>query len=102
MTFLITAYDSKEPGTLERRMQIRPRHLENLAQLKQTGTILCAGGIIGKEGHPIGSALIVDLADEEQVRQYLAKEPYVVGGVWKDVTVEAYNVVFQDNEMVGT
>ena len=39
MQFLITAYDGL--GMLEKRMAVRPRHLENISRVK--GKILCAG-----------------------------------------------------------
>ena len=38
MQFVITAYDG--PNMLEKRMEVRPRHLQNLSRLK--GKILCA------------------------------------------------------------
>ena len=46
MQFLIRAYDG--PGMLEKRMEVRMRHLENLAKVR--GKILCAGGLLDEEG----------------------------------------------------
>ena len=42
MQFLIKAYDGA--NMLERRMEIRPRHLENLARVMDR--VLCAGGLL--------------------------------------------------------
>ncbi len=33
-----------------------------------------------------GSAVIVDFDNEAGVKKYLANEPYVVSGVWKEIT----------------
>ena len=46
MQFIITAYDGE--GMLEKRMRVRPRHLENMAKVK--GRVLCAGGLLDKDG----------------------------------------------------
>ena len=45
MQFLITAYDG--PSMLEKRMEVRERHLENMKKLK--GKVVCAGGLLDEE-----------------------------------------------------
>ena len=42
MQFIVRAYDG--PGMLEKRMEVRPRHLENMG--KVNGKVLCAGGLL--------------------------------------------------------
>ena len=41
---------------------------------------------------------MVDFDDEAGVKEYLANEPYVVAGVWKDITCEPLNVVLVNGE----
>ena len=50
MQYIITGYDGS--GMLEKRLAVRPRHLQNLAQVK--GRILCAGGLLDDAGRMKG------------------------------------------------
>jgi len=40
MQFLLVAYDGTDQGALERRMKVRPEHLEKIAELKKRGEFL--------------------------------------------------------------
>lgn len=101
MQFLITAYDGTDEGALDRRMSVRPLHLESVAKVKEKGTVLCAGGILDENGRMIGSALVFDLPSREALNEYLANEPYVIHGVWKDIRIDSYNAVLLNNEKYG-
>ena len=46
MQFIVKAYDGK--GMLEKRMAVRPRHLEGMKALGKQ--IICAGGLLDEEG----------------------------------------------------
>ena len=94
MQFIIKAYDG--PNMFEKRMEVRPQHLEGMAKLGRH--IVCAGGLTDETGKLKGSALIVDFDDEAGAKEYLAHEPYVVAGVWKDITCEPLNVVLVNGE----
>ena len=89
MQFMIKAYDGE--GMLEKRMAVRPRHLEGMKKLGRQ--IICAGGLLDDEGQMKGSALIVEFPDRAALDEYLANEPYVVEGVWEKIEVENMNVV---------
>ena len=96
MQFIITAYDGE--GMLEKRMQVRPRHLENLAKVR--GRVLCAGGLLD-DGRMKGSVLIMDFDDRSLLDEYLCSEPYVAEGVWEKVDVQPMNVVILNGEKVN-
>ena len=100
MQFIITAYDSTGPDALARRMEVRPRHLANMQKVRETGRVVCAGGLMNEEGKPRGSFLIMEFRDREALDDYLAHEPYVTEHVWQDIRVEPCNVVIKDDEMV--
>lgn len=89
MQFLVTAYDGE--NMLDKRMEVRPRHLENMARLGKK--VVVAGGFLDEEGKMKGSALVLDLASKEELDKYLASEPYIVEKVWERVEVETLNVV---------
>ena len=46
MQFIVKAYDG--PDMLEKRMEVRPRHLEGMKKLGKQ--IICAGGLLDNEG----------------------------------------------------
>ncbi|MCR4891168.1 MAG: YciI family protein [Lachnospiraceae bacterium] len=89
MQFLIRAYDGE--GKLDKRMEVRPRHLEGMKGL--SGHIISAGGLLDEEGKMKGSALIMDFESREELDEYLANEPYVLEKVWEKIEVEPINVV---------
>ena len=89
MQFIIKAYDGA--GMLEKRMEVRPRHLEGMARLGSH--VICAGGLLDEEGKMKGSALVMDFDDRNELDAYLASEPYVQEHVWEKIEVERMNVV---------
>ena len=97
MQYLITAHDG--PDMLDRRMEVRPRHLENMG--KVDGRVICAGGLLDDAGKMKGSVLIMEFEDRAGLDAYLASEPYIAEGVWEKVEVEPMNVVIVNGEKVG-
>ena len=89
MQFVFIAYDGE--GMLERRMAVRPRHLEGMAALGSH--VICAGGLLDEEGKMKGSALIMEFENRDELEAYLANEPYVQEHVWEKIEVERMNVV---------
>ena len=89
MQFLIKAYDGA--GKLDKRMEVRPRHLEGMQKLGEH--IICAGGLLDENGKMKGSALILEMEDRAALDAYLATEPYVTEHVWEKIEVETMNVV---------
>ena len=94
MQFLIKAYDGE--GMLEKRIEVRPRHLEGMKALGKQ--IICAGGLLDDEGKMKGSALVMEFENRAALDEYLKNEPYVVEGVWQKVEVETMNVVLVNGE----
>ena len=89
MQFLVKAIDG--PNMLEKRMEVRPRHLEGMKALGKQ--VICAGGLLDEAGKMKGSALVMDFPDRAALDAYLAAEPYVVEGVWQRIEVEVINMV---------
>lgn len=94
MQFIIKAYDG--PNMLDKRMEVRPRHLDGMAKLGKQ--IICAGGLLDEQGKMKGSALVMEFPDRAALDEYLAGEPYVVEGVWQKIEVEILNVVLVNGE----
>lgn len=89
MQFLVRAYDGA--GKLDKRMEVRPRHLEGMQKLSDH--IVTAGGLLDEDGKMKGSALIMDFENREALDNYIKNEPYVVEGVWEKIEIEPINVV---------
>ncbi|MBO6164665.1 MAG: hypothetical protein J6N77_06410 [Lachnospiraceae bacterium] len=96
MQFLIKAYDGE--GMLEKRMAVRPRHLEGMKKLGSH--IICAGGLLDEAGRMKGSALVLEFEDRAELEEYLANEPYILEHVWEKVDVEVMNVVIVNGEKI--
>ena len=94
--YVIKAYDGE--GKLDKRMEVRPRHFEGMEKMKEH--ILCAGGMLDDDGKMIGSLLVIEFENREQLDEYLAHEPYVVEHVWERIEVERMNVVIYDREII--
>ena len=89
MQFLIRAYDGA--GKLDKRMEVRPRHLEGMKKLSDH--IVSAGGLLDEEGKMKGSALIMYFESRKELDEYIANEPYVLEKAWEKIEIEPINVV---------
>ncbi len=94
MQFIVRACDGE--GMLEKRMAVRPRHLEGMKRM--SAHIICAGGLLDEEGKMKGSVLVLDLEDRAALDEYLENEPYVLEHVWEKIEVERMNVVIVKGE----
>ena len=97
MQFIIRAYDGKD--MLDRRMEVRPRHLENMGRVN--GKVICVGGLLDDTGKMKGSVLVMEFENRAGLDAYLASEPYIAEHVWERVEVESMNVVIVNGEKVG-
>ncbi|MDQ3292717.1 MAG: YciI family protein [Bacteroidota bacterium] len=90
--YLITAYDFTDSEALNRRMAIRPAHLDGVRKLKQTGNFIIGGAILNPTGQMMGSSMIVAFTSEEELNSYLKTEPYLTGKVWDKVEIKPFRV----------
>ena len=97
MQFMIKACDGE--NMLEKRMEVRPRHLEGMKKLGKQ--IICVGGLLDEEGKMKGSALVLEFPDRTALDEYLKNEPYVIEGVWQKIEIETMNVVLVNGEKVS-
>ncbi|MBS1717013.1 MAG: hypothetical protein JSS72_04710 [Armatimonadetes bacterium] len=90
--WVIHAWDGTDPDALSRRMAVREQHLEGVEVLKSRGQYLIGGAMFDDEGKMIGSTMIVQFETIEERDAWLAREPYLVGDVWKDWKITAFRV----------
>ena len=97
MQYLINAYDGE--NMLEKRMEVRPRHLENINKLGKH--VVFAGGRLNDDGKPVGSVMVMEFDTRAELDEYMKSEPYIEEKVWDKVDVEAFNTVILGGAKVG-
>ncbi|KAL1746573.1 hypothetical protein HDZ31DRAFT_33949 [Schizophyllum fasciatum] len=86
--FLVYAPDRAEEGTFEKRMSVRPAHLENASSLISSGF----SRVVGALGTPesvnspnkklVGSVLIVEAESIDDVKAKVEADVYYTNNVW--------------------
>ena len=87
MQFAIIAYDGDDNEALNRRMAVRDQHIALSDQLLSSGNGLFGGAILDEESRMVGTVKIVQFDTEEEFQKYMDSEPFVTGGVWKNIEV---------------
>jgi len=90
--YLITAYDHTDEGAFERRLQIRPHHLDGARELKAKGNYVVGASILNEEGKMIGSSMILQFEDEEQLDAWKQNEPYITQNIWESIDIKPVRV----------
>ena len=90
--YLVTGYDHTDEGALERRMGVRPHHLDGVKQLKASGNYLIGGALLNEEGKMMGSVMILQFETEEELEAWKQSEPYITQKIWESVDVKPFKV----------
>ncbi|AOW82374.1 YciI family protein [Vibrio mimicus] len=98
MWYVIFAQDVE--NSLEKRLSVRPQHLERLQQLQDEGRLLTAGPMPaidsdnpGQAGFT-GSTVIADFASLAEAQAWAEADPYVAAGVYANVIIKPFKKVF--------
>ncbi|ENM5765893.1 YciI family protein [Vibrio mimicus] len=98
MWYIIFAQDVE--NSLEKRLSVRPQHLERLQQLQDEGRLLTAGPMPaidsdnpGQAGFT-GSTVIADFASLAEAQAWAETDPYVAAGVYANVIIKPFKKVF--------
>jgi uncharacterized protein len=87
MLFLILGRDGSDNDAQTRRQTYRPAHLERGSILRERGDLVYGGAMLDNAGNMIGSVMVVNFPSRETIDQWLKDEPFINGGVWKQVEV---------------
>lgn len=90
MQYIVHAYDYTDEQALDRRMSVRPAHLEGARKLKDDGHLIVGGALLDPEGRMIGSMMLVEFESEAQLQQWLQQDPYVTGRVWEKININPF------------
>ncbi|EHQ28980.1 YCII-related protein [Mucilaginibacter paludis DSM 18603] len=90
--YLVIAYDFTDDGALERRMAVRPAHLEGTRQLRQTGNYILGGAILDDHGRMIGSTMVLQFDSDGQLEAWKKQEPYITQHIWEKIEIRPFKV----------
>ena len=85
--------------SLEKRLSVRPQHLERLRQLQQEGRLIMAGPIPAIDSDDPGPAgfrgtfIVAEFDKLEDARAWVEADPYVSAGVFARVDVYPFRKV---------
>jgi uncharacterized protein YciI len=86
-------------NSLEKRLSVRPAHLERLQTLKDEGRLLIAGPHPaidsedpGAEGFT-GSLVVAEFDSLAKAQAWADEDPYIAAGVYQQVTVKPFKKV---------
>ncbi|MBD3619149.1 MAG: YciI family protein [Chromatiales bacterium] len=97
MLYAIIGEDVED--SLEKRLSVRPAHLERLEALKAEGRLLVAGpnpavdsSDPGEAGFT-GSVIIAEFDSLREAQNWADADPYIEAGVYRQVTVKPFKKV---------
>ena len=97
MLYVIVGHDG--PDSLDKRVSVRPAHLERLQSLQHAGRLLLAGpfpAIDGTDPGPAGftgSLIVAEFDSLADAQAWADADPYVGAGVYANVDVKPFKKV---------
>lgn len=97
MLYAIISQDVE--NSLDKRLSVRPEHIERLHSLKEQGRLILAGphpAIDNNEPGPAGftgSLIVAEFESLEEAQVWADNDPYIKAGVYESVTVKPFKKV---------
>lgn len=98
MWYVIFSQDVE--NSLEKRLSVRPAHLERLQALQDQGRLLTAGPMPAVDSENpaeagfTGSTVIAEFDSLAEAQSWADADPYVAAGVYENVIVKPFKKVF--------
>ena len=97
MLYVINGEDI--PGSLEKRLAVRPEHLKRIQALQEAGRLILAGPYPAIDSQDPGTAgfsgslIVAELESLAAAQVWADADPYVSAGVYAKVTVKPFKKV---------
>jgi uncharacterized protein YciI len=97
MLYAIIGHDVE--NSLEKRLAVRPQHLERIEQLQNEGRLLLAGPFPAIDGEDPGDAgfsgslIVAEFDSLEEATAWAQADPYIKAGVYQDVNILPFKKV---------
>jgi uncharacterized protein YciI len=86
--FMLIGRDGTDEGAMARRLAARERHLASFDELSRRGHFKYGCAILNDDQKMVGSVIVCEFASRQELEdQWLSREPYVLGDVWKAVEI---------------
>ena len=95
MLYVIIGHDA--PDGAQKRPAVRPAHLEHLRPLADAGRVTLAGPFLDRTG----SLIVIEADSLAEVWALVARDPYVIEGVFNHVEVKPFQQVFPQDAPRG-
>jgi uncharacterized protein YciI len=92
MQFLVRGLDGTDKDAMKRRLAVRAEHIALGDKLLASGNMYFGAALRDDEGNMKGSVFIMNFPSEKELQEWLDIEPYVTGGVWKDIEIHKASV----------
>ena len=99
MQFLLLAYDGTDKDAKTRRDAVRPAHFAGIKPMVERGELRAAGAILDDAGEMIGSVVLAEFPSRADLDAWLAREPYVREGVWKNIEIKPFRLAVLDGKV---
>jgi uncharacterized protein YciI len=91
MQFVIIGLDGTDENAPARRQAARHDHIAMGDKLLESGNLWYGAALLNADGSMKGSMYVVSFPSEKELQEYLDKEPYVMGEVWRDIQIHKSN-----------
>lgn len=97
MLYAIISQDVE--NSLDKRLSVRPKHVERLQDLKEHGRLILAGphpAIDNNDPGPAGftgSLIVAEFETLQDAQNWADEDPYIEAGVYETVTVKPFKKV---------
>lgn len=97
MLYMINGIDV--PNSLEKRLSVRPQHVERLKALQDQGRLLLAGPLPAIDSDDpgdagfTGSLVVAEFESLEAAEEWAQADPYIGAGVYESVIVKPFKKV---------
>jgi uncharacterized protein YciI len=81
----VALFCTDKPDSLELRLATRPAHLAYMKGFEEQGRVAAGGPLMGPDGKPNGSLIVLDVAGFEDARAFAAGDPYAKAGLFANV-----------------
>lgn len=91
MQFVIVGLDGTDKDAPARRQAVRQDHIAMGDKLLESGNLWYGAALLNDDGSMKGSMYVVSFPSEKGLQEWLDNEPYIKGGVWKDIAIHKSN-----------
>jgi uncharacterized protein YciI len=96
---LLLAHDGTDKDAKARRTAVRRAHFAGIKPMVERGELRAAGAILDEAGEMIGSVVLAEFPNRADLDAWLAREPYVTEGVWKNIEIKPFRLAVLDGKI---